>query len=175
MFADVFDEFSPENGDDELEEVDPASLPAPRQRGRVKCDQCQMQCRNNYLLEKHIKARHGNQEQPGSNKSCPYCGKVFKGTATRALHMTQCSLQPRSQCECNGACNCASAASTSSPSQELPGSSTTATTRARLRSDIINELESCSLNPVSFSCEDCNKKFVSDANLRRHKIKYHGG
>ena len=143
LFVDVLDEFMPEeNGDDDLDEVDPASLPPARQRGKAKCGECDMICRNQYLLEKHIKARHEKKTQDAS-KSCPHCGKSFKGATTRRQHMVQCAMQPHTDhCQCEGTCGCRSVTSSSSStllSSPAPASSATpapssASQRPRLRS-----------------------------------------
>ena len=186
LFVDVLDELLPEeNGDDDLDEVDPASLPPARQRGKAKCGECDMICRNQYLLEKHIKARHEKKTQDAS-KSCPYCGKSFKGATTRRQHMVQCAMQPRTDhCQCEGACGCRSVTSSSStlmssPAPALPASSaatpapSSASQRPRLRSaNLSGDLSACTLNPPCFTCSECKKTFVSAANLIRHRNKYH--
>ena len=79
LFVDVLDELLPEeNGDDDLDEVDPASLPPARQRGKAKCGECDMICRYQYLLEKHIKARH--DKKPWRHRSlAPTVERVLRG------------------------------------------------------------------------------------------------
>ena len=121
-----------------------------------------------------------------ASKSCPYCGKSFKGATTRRQHMVQCAMQPRTDhCQCEGACGCRSVTSSSStlmssPAPALPASSaatpasSSASQRPRLRSaNLSGDLSACTLNPPCFTCLECKKTFVSAANLIRHRNKYH--
>ena len=88
---------------DPFEEVSAIDLPVPQKKGCFKCDQCDMKCKNRWLLDRHIKAKH--QLKGDTMKECPYCNKVFGNSQTRAGHMALCCQKPR-VCNCSGACNC---------------------------------------------------------------------
>ena len=88
---------------DPFEEVSAIDLPVPQKKGCFKCDQCDMKCKNRWLLDRHIKAKH--QPKGDTMKECPYCNKVFGNSQTRAGHMALCCQKPR-VCNCSGACNC---------------------------------------------------------------------
>ena len=174
MFSEVLDEIEPE---DPLNEIDSASLPAPRKRGQFPCDECEMVCRNQFLLSRHKRARHETNTSPAGSSRCNHCGSLWISAASCKDHMAQCQQSqvcdfsafwkifsfvtflcqtfiPQHfwqipKCKCSGACNC----------ENL--------------SDLLHN--NCSLAPSSFNCDHCKKSFANDKNLARHVEKFHRG
>ena len=87
IFSEVLDELEPE---DPLNEIDSATLPAPRKRGQFPCDLCEMVCRNQFLLSRHRRARHETTTSPEASSRCNHCKKVFGSAASCKEHMAQC-------------------------------------------------------------------------------------
>lgn len=171
FFFEVEDELQPED-DDPLQEVHPASLPMSRDKGKVPCDQCEMVCKTTFLLNRHKRARHGNEEEV--SKECPYCKKSFTSAATRKQHMKQCGTRPRDACACSGACNCAVVEASSSSSSAINSSS--ARSRLRSNTNLSSALEECSISaPQSLRCNLCGKLLANATNLARHMTKMHKG
>ena len=104
---------------DPLEEINPKSLPEPRRKNQFKCTECEKVCRNSWLLDKHMKARHNNiDEVADSGKTCPYCKRVFLASFSRAPHMLVCHKKPRvDDCDCSGVCSGHNSANTTTPAR----------------------------------------------------------
>ena len=173
LFFEVEDELQPED-DDPLQEVDAASLPKSKDKGKAPCDQCEMVCKTAFLLNRHKKARHGNDDEV--SKDCPYCKKSFKSAATRKQHMKQCGTRPREACACSGACNCAIAEASSSTLSSSANNSSSARSRLRSNTNLSSALEECSISaPPSLRCNLCGKMLANATTLARHMTKMHEG
>ena len=186
MFSEVLDEMEPE---DPLNEVDSATLSAPRKRGQFPYDQCEMVCRNQFLLSRDRRARHETKTSSEGSSRCNHCGKVFGSAASCKHHIAQC--QKSQVCDFSAfwkifyltfipqhywqmpivpmpkgkGGNC-----------EQPSISSTSPPRSRLRSaNLSDALDNCSLAPSSFLCDQCKKSFVNEKNLVRHYVKFHKG
>ena len=173
LFFEVEDELQPED-DDPLQEVDPASLPKSKDKGKAPCNQCEMVCKTTFLLNRHKKARHGNEAEV--SKDCPYCKKSFTSAATRKQHMKQCGTRPREACACLGACNCATAEASSSTLSTSANNSSSVRSRLRSDTNLSSALEECSISaPPSLRCNLCGKLLANATNLARHMTKMHKG
>ena len=177
---------------DPLDEVNPRNLPEPRKRNHFQCKECDKVCRNAWLLEKHVKAKHKQQDCSDTSKICPYCKRVFLTSNSRAGHMEMCHMKPRvnGDCGCPGACSghndaatSSAAPSTATPSTATPSTTTPTTTtpttssstqstgaRSRLRS---TNTKTTSEEPVlnvstRHTCTMCKKSYISINNLEKH-------
>lgn len=173
FFFEVEDELQPED-DDPLQEVHPASIPKSKDKGKSPCDQCDMVCKTTFLLNRHKKARHANENEV--SKDCPYCKKSFTSAATRKQHMNQCGTRPREACACLGACNCTVAEASSSTLSSSASNSSSARSRLRSNTNLSSALEECSISaPSSLRCNLCGKLLANATNLARHMTKMHKG
>ena len=73
---------------DPFREVSAENMPAKRYRGPISCPECQLTCKNSYLLRKHMSSKHNNASQ--NELKCPYCLIVFDSRRIKAGHMRHC-------------------------------------------------------------------------------------
>ena len=73
---------------DPFREVSAENMPAKRNRGPISCPECQLTCKNSYLLRKHMSSKHKDTSQ--NELQCPYCLVVFDSRRSKAGHMRHC-------------------------------------------------------------------------------------